>query len=517
MKKLLIISLLLTVTATSLRGFASLRGFVIPDQSVSGDLQSPTIRLTGTKTGTDTQVTVENIQVVVGNASERYNGSAETYPKTLVTMDFILDALDVPSNRYRAFTPVIRTEDRQHELRLKTLIVSGRRQNIVFERDGIDPLYADNCDNVRRQDGKAQTYNYTDAVQTQPWFSKANLYVECDLCGCGDKLKNEEAFLASLLPPDPYDLIHLVDVVPAPSKKDRSLHGSAYITFVVDKWEVKPDYMNNRRELRKITDTLDVMVADPNVSVRQVKIHGYASPESPYEHNRMLATNRAKSLTDYVSKLYNLPANVFAPAEATPENWEGLRAAVVDMNEQTLPHKQQILALIDDTSLKPDPKEARIKQQYPDEYRYLLREVYPGLRRSDYDISFNFSDFTLEQAKEIYKTKPYQLSVRELWDVAQTMEPGSPNYNKVLQQAVNIYPDDPVANLNLANVAIRQKDLLKAETLLERAGDSAEALNARAVIAIIQKRYDEAERLLTAAERKGLDVAKNREAIRILK
>ena len=146
-----------------------------------------------------------------------------------------------------------------------------------------------------------------------------------------------------------------------------------------------------------------------------------------------------------------------------------------------------------------------------------MRDVYPGLRRSDYDISFNFSDFTLEQAKEIYKKRPYQLSVRELWDVAQTMEPGSADYNKVLQQAVNIYPDDPVANLNLANVAIRQKDLLKAETLLERAGDSAEALNTRAVLAIIQQRYDDATRLLNQAAQKGLDVTKNMDAIKQLR
>ena len=231
----------------------------------------------------------------------------------------------------------------------------------------------------------------------------------------------------------------------------------------------------------------------------------------------MLATNRAKALTDYVRQLYNLPASVFAPAEATPENWEGLRRAVAGMDDQTLPHRQEILSIIDDASLQPDPKEWRIKSRYTAEYQYLLREVYPGLRRSDYDISFNFSDFTLEQAKEIYKTRPYQLSLRELWDVAQTMEPNSPEYNKVLQQAVNIYPDDPVANLNLANVAIRQKDLLKAETLLERAGDSAEAQNARAVLAILQQRYADAERLLQQAQQKGMDVTKNLNAIKQLR
>lgn len=457
------------------------------------------IRLTGDDS--DNQVVVKNVQV------------ARTQDKTILTMDFILDQLQVPSNRYRAFTPIIKSKDGLHEQRLKTLIVSGRRQNIVFERDGIDPLYADNCENIRRLKNEPQTYAYTTAVANEPWHRAADVFVECDLCGCGDVMKNQQAYLTSLLPPDPYDLIALTDVVPAATKKERNLHGSAYITFVVDRWEMKPDYMDNRRELRKITDTLDVMANDPNVSVREIRIHGYASPESPYEHNRMLATNRAKSLTDWLKQQYNLPADVFARAEATPENWEGLRRAVVAMGTDILPHKQEILDIIDDTSLEPDPKEWRIKQRYKDEYSYLLREVYPGLRRSDYDISFNFSDFTLEQAKEIYKKRPYQLSTRELWDVAQTMEPGSAEYNKVLQTAVNIYPDDPAANLNLANVAIRQKDLLKAETLLDKAGDSAEALQSRAVLCILRQQYDEAQALLNQAEAKGLNVTANRQAI----
>ena len=96
------------------------------------------------------------------------------------------------------------------------------------------------------------------------------------------------------------------------------------------------------------------------------------------------------------------------------------------------------------------------------------------------------------------------------------MEPGSADYNKVLQTTVNVYPDDATANLNLANVAIRQKDLLKAETLLDKAGNSAEALQSRAVVAILQQRYNDASRLLDQAAQKGLDVSKNRAAIEAL-
>lgn len=471
-----------------------------------------TITLTDEKKG-DTQVSVQNFQVTT------------TDQRTILTMDFILDQLDVPSNRYRAFTPIIRSKNGEGETRFKTLIVSGRRQNIVFERDGIDELYADNCDNIRRENGAAQTYSYTDAIDYQLWHKNADVVVEADLCGCGDKMKNQEYPIASLKEINPWELIELANQEPNPEKPMRELHGSAYITFVVDRWEMKPDYMDNRRELRKITDTLDIMVADKNITVNTIKIHGWASPESPYNHNHMLATNRAKSLTEWLRKNYNLPATAFAPAEATPENWIGLREAIEQMGADELPHKDDIYndvrkLLLQDSIVvarTADATEASIKRRFPQEYQYLLKNVYPGLRRSDYEITFNIRQFnTIEECLDIYRTKPHQLSKHELWRVAQTMQPFSDEYNRVMQTSLNYYPDDEAVNVNLANVALSQHDILKAQTLLERAGNGAAAENARAVIDIVNGNYEDAARHLDNAERQGLNVSHNRDAIKLL-
>ena len=324
------------------------------------------------------------------------------------------------------------------------------------------------------------------------------------------------------LPPDPYTLIALANLEPVQDKAPYELHGSAFINFVVDRWEMKPDYMDNRRELRKITDTLDIMVADKNITVKEIKIHGWASPESPFTHNRMLATNRAKSLTEWLRKNYDLPTSAFAPAEATPENWIGLREAVENMDGTQLAHRDEILSIIRELLLKEDREiertadatEARIKSSYPQDYQYLLRTVYPSLRRSDYEITFNVRTFnTIDECLQIYRTKPYQLSQHELWRVAQTFEPYSDEYNRALQTALNNYPDDEAVNLNLANVAIQQRDPLKAETLLQRAGNSGAAENARAVVCILRGQYDEAARHLDNAQQKGIDVSRNRQAI----
>ena len=460
------------------------------------------IKLTGTKKSHDTQIAVDNYQVT------------QTQQKTVLTMDFVLDSMKVRSARYRAFTPIIRAKDGSQQQRFKSLLVTGRVQDVIFERDGIDPLYADNYETVRRDKNEPQRVSYTDVVTAEPWHKGAEVWLECDLCGCGDTLKSERALLGRLKA-DP--VFYYADVVPSPDKPVHNLHGTAFINFVVDRWEMRPDYMDNRRELRKITDTLDVMTADPNISVKQIKIHGWASPESPYEHNRMLATNRAQSLTDYLRHTYNLPASVFAAPEATPENWIGLREAVEQASATVLPHRAEILAIIDDSTLDPDPKEWRIKLRYPQEYQYLLRNVYPHLRRSDYEITFEYKEFTLDEAKEIYKTKPYQLSVRELWDVANTFGAGSDDYNRAIQTAVNLYPESAEAAVNLANIALRQNDLLKAETLLQHGGDSGEAENTRAILYMKQGKLAEAEAALNRAKAKGLDVTGNLQTLQEMK
>ena len=463
-----------------------------------------------------------------GNNVVRANNMqvTSTADRTVITLDMVLDSLRVPSNRYRAFTPILRSNDGSQQQRLKTLIVSGRTQDIVFEREGIDPLYADNCDNIRRMNGQPQSYAYTDAVSMQPWHETPEVLMESDLCGCGDTLRSQLASLGTLAKPDPYELIALANQEPNPDKPDLQLHGSAYITFVVDRWEMKPDYMDNRRELRKITDTLDIMVADKNITVKEIKIHGWASPESPYAHNRMLATNRAQSLTDWLRKNYQLPASAFAPAEATPENWIGLREAIEGLGSDVLPHKTEVYDIVRNLLLQEerevertaDATEARMKKLYPADYTYLLRNVYPGLRRSDYDITFNIRQFnTLEECLQIYRTKPNQLSKHELWRVAQTFQPFSDDYNRVMQTTLNYYPEDEAANINLANVAIQQHDLLKAETLLQHAGNGSAAENARAVLCIIRGQYDEAARHLDRAQQLGLDVSRNRQAIEILR
>jgi len=137
-------------------------------------------------------------------------------------------------------------------------------------------------------------------------------------------------------------------------------------------------------------------------------------------------------------------------------------------------------------------------------YRVLLRDIYPALRHSDYAVRYTIRSFTVEEARELIYSDPRQLSLNEMFQVAQTMEPGSDAYREVFEIAVRMYPEDPVSNLNAALTAIDACDLvlMQLETpmptieYVAKTSNSAERTLAEAAIAMLENRLDEAEALL---------------------
>lgn len=85
------------------------------------------------------------------------------------------------------------------------------------------------------------------------------------------------------------------------------------------------------------------------------------------------------------------------------------------------------------------------------------------------------------------KAGPQQLSLQEMFLVAQTYEPGSPEFNEVFDIAVRLFPDDETANLNAACTDLQKDDLTSAEKHLAKAGNSKEAERVRDVFKQIKE------------------------------
>lgn len=266
-----------------------------------------------------------------------------------------------------------------------------------------------------------------------------------------------------------------LQAVIAAAPKIRHLDKRAYIDFPVNRIELRADYRRNPAQLDSIITTIKALKADKNLQVMTINIHGFASPEGSYKHNDYLAKNRARTLTEYVHKMVELPDSIFT-VSSTAEDWDGLCEYI---KQSDLEKKEQLLAIAKDESLTPDARDAKLKKQYPAQYRSLLTNCYPALRHSDYHITYKIKPFDVEEAKEIMKTKPQQLSLNELFMVAQTYEVGSKEFNEVMELAVRMYPTDETANLNAAIIRLNAGDADAAKPYLDRAGDSEEADAAR--------------------------------------
>lgn len=417
-----------------------------------------------------------------------------------VAMDLDLHDLDVSSNRAVLLTP--RLVNGADSLDLPSVGIYGRRRYYYYIRNGKSNISGEN-ETVYRAKDKPDNIAYSNLTEYDKWMDGATLKFHRSDWGCCHEILAEyegllgshhEAFFPTLM---------FVRPKTAEAEKIRSLSGSAYIDFPVNQTVIYPDYHNNSAELGKIEGTIDSVRTDNDVTITSVWLKGYASPESPYLHNKDLAIGRTDALKTHIGQLFHF-ADSIIDTDYEPENWEGLRRYVEKSN---IDHREEILAMID-SDMEPDAKEAKIKRTYPKEYGFLLQYCYPYLRRTDYLIKYKIRVFyDVEEIKRVMAEQPQKLSQNEFYLVAQEYEPGTPEFTEVFETAVRMYPDDEIANLNAANAAIRRDDFAAARRYLDKAGDSAEAVYARGVLAVREKDYQAAKEYLEQAEKMGLEQA----------
>lgn len=444
-------------------------------------------------------VSVTNAQSIVDGVSVDGFKTERNGQYITVGMNLNLSALDVDVNRAVLLTP--RLVNGKDSLDLPSVGVYGRRRYYFYVRNG-ESMLTGKDEKSYRASQKPDNITYNEVFPYEAWMNGATVSLHRSDYGCCNTLLAEqdgplgqhaEAFFPELVYVRPE----------AERVKSRSLEGSAYIDFPVNQTMIYPDYRHNTVELGKIRATIDSVRSDRDVTITQVWLKGYASPESPYAHNKELAVGRTEALKRYIRQLYHFDDNVIA-TDYEPEDWAGLRRYVV---QSDIDHKKEILAIID-SDREPDNKEWKIKSAYPKEYRFLLQNCYPALRHTDYRIAYTIRGYSdADEIERILNTRPQNLSLNEFYLVAQKYEPGTDEFTQIFETAVRMYPDDETANLNAANAAMRRGDNAGAKNYLAKAGDSPEAVYARGALAIRMEDYQTARRYLDKAKSLGVQQA----------
>lgn len=436
-----------------------------------------------------------------------------------IDFNIILNGVEIKSAKGLDFTPVLVAGDK--EMELPAVSLKGNKEFLRSERQLAlmkpgqkqqqTPAYL-----VRKgKQWQADTLEYRHAIAYQPWMEGATVEVKYDDCGCGQTRPLHAELLGKVEKPVPP--VHIpYKVVPrmayvrpeTEERKNREIKAECFLDFVVNKTDIRPDYMNNPRELAKIDAIVNDLKADPNITIKQINIAGFASPEGSLANNKRLSEGRAKALQAYLNSQHELPKSIYQ-TEFGGENWDGLIAA---LDTVQFDHKDEVLAIVGKYTVEAGRKKQLMNLRAGQPYRYMLRNVYPALRVAVCRVDYEIRNFNLDEIAVIIANRPQNLSMNEMFLLANTYEQGSEQYAHVIHTAVQIYPKNEVANLNAAVLAIQRDDLESAATYINRIAPQsypAQYNNIKGLLALLQKDYDAAHKHLTAAANMGLEEAKH--------
>ncbi len=289
-----------------------------------------------------------------------------------VGMRLNLNNVELSNSNLIWLTP--RLVNEEDSIDLPTICVYGRNPYYSYVRTGPYSNYAD----IQIRGKRApKTVDYVQNVEFQEWMQRARLVVVSSVTNSCGAIIEEEYNTVYVAPP------YRVEARPIIEEHKQTMKGTAHVDFVLDKTDIRADYHDNAAELAKMRAQIDSVVNDTAATAQRMTIHGYASPEGPFRHNVDLARDRTRNLKKYIDDIYGFSGD-FIETDFTPEDWEGFRRF---MEQSDLPHKQEIIELID-SDMEPDAKLRRIQRKYRSEYRVILRDYFPYLRHSDYTIDY---------------------------------------------------------------------------------------------------------------------------------
>lgn len=418
-----------------------------------------------------------------------------------IDIDLKLDLLKLKSNKGMILIPMI--VNQEDTLRMPAVEVMGRKRYIYYLRNKKTATPMPKIVTLRNN-CEVQTIHYDYTTPYKRWMDNSQLVIGENTCGC-----NQTVIAENLL-------CHVGEALSGPMKlryayiqpkaepiKARQENGSARLNFNINKAIINTKLGNNHAELDKMRKTIDLVKNDQDVRITSIILHGYASPDGNYSNNEKLAANRTQAVFDYLRNIYPVEKKLFK-VSSTAEDWQGVRDYIAGND---IPQKATVLNIIN-SNMEPDEKERAIAAKTGEAHRFLINNVYPSLRRTEYEVHYEVRNFNLEEARRIIKTRPQKLSLKEMYAVANSYEKGSKEYNEVFDIAVKMFPEEELANLNAANTAMNRGDKVSAEKYLKKAGNSPEADNAKGALAVLKKDYKTAKSYFEKASEKGLEEAK---------
>ena len=430
-------------------------------------------------------------------------------------LEFMVRNRAVNSCQSWTFVPELSLPDNRHEYFFPRVIVNGKNKRRMEEpRQRLTHRYWKEKSPYQivntAKDGLS-VVDYVADVPYEEWMGEAALTLQGVLTSCGNKQQllslplDNEILYPYRTPYDPHVTVAFCE--PASEIKQRTVRGEAYLDFQVGRSVILPNFRDNGEELAKIRAIIDQIRRDGDMTITDVFIEGYASPEGRYDLNARLSQSRAEALKEYLCKTYSFPDEIFH-VTSVAEDWDGLRQLI---EQSDLPSRDRILTILD-SDQDFDRKEYSLKMLGSNVWKTLLANFFPQLRHVDYQIKYNLKNYDLADAQVLAERAPEKLSHLELFRLAQSRSSDSLYRWRIFDQALALYPKDPVANINAAASYLQQGDLDSARKCLDYVAGVIQTLdvataavfaNNEGVRLLKENRLEQAEQMLRRAADAG--------------
>jgi outer membrane protein OmpA-like peptidoglycan-associated protein len=381
--------------------------------------------------------------------------------KDKITINFTIDTwgLRMGSQLMLTLTPIVRSNDNAHSYMFEPVIVTADAREKALRRAetlGYARLDAATARRTPHHNGRGEEIRVSLEMPYAPWTRDSKLILHELTSGCGqcEVTQREREVAAQTLPPlyEPEYRVSLIYPPIEPEKRRSDTHVSR-MEFSVGNSELSRDFGNNAATLKRVDDFFAEIMSDPNLSVGTCSVQGFSSPEGSYDSNMALSEGRVYAFVNFLRNKYDIPPAKFQTSWHG-EDWDGLLRLLSPLSFKD---KEEVVRVI-----RAEPDAARRKEQLKaisggKAYLYLLREVFPLLRRSEYTINYIARPFNVAEAKAVINQKPCHLSLNEMYLVAHTYEKGSAAFNEVFQIAVEAFPEAPIARINAGAVDVNEK------------------------------------------------------------
>lgn len=275
--------------------------------------------------------------------------------------------------------------------------------------------------------------------------------------------------------------------------------------------------ISNKKQIELLKKALK---SDKAWAVQGLAINGFASPEGELQRNEGLSQGRANSTFTYLKK--ELKKLGFAEVNdqnlsmgyTLAEDWAGLAKLV---EKSTLKDKNEIVAIINNSSIADMDKEMQIRNNHAKSWEKLKKDFLPKLRKSELVVK---GATPLKTDEQLMAANTDSLSDIELIHLA-SISADNAKKMEIYSKYETRFANDWRGYNNLGALYIAAGDYNKAETELNRANElSPENPLVLANLGVVAKNkgnIKRAEELYKQAEAKGANVSYNKGIIAIKK